>query len=73
MHQRSRVDDLDDGAELDGAATLVAHQLGGQQEECGANALSAARAEMLANVGDRADVRDGVAPELSLDGGEVLA
>src|SRR3954465_4282216 len=73
VHQRGGVYDLDHRSQLDGAAPFVAHQLRGKQKQRRTNALATAGAQMLSDLGDRADVRDGVTPEFTLYRGEVLA
>ena len=72
VNQRGGVNDLDHRAQPDGALAGVVHQLAGKQQKGRAQALAAARAKVLADFGDRPHARDGVAPELALDGGEIV-
>ena len=55
--------------ECDGAA----EGFGGEQQQQGADAFAAAGDEVAGDVGDDFDVRGGLAGELLLDGGEVVA
>ena len=67
------VDDFDDCAEFDGPAAFVVEELGGEQKQCWAQAFAAATAEVFTDLGDGGDAGDGVAAELALDGGKVVA
>ena len=67
------VEHLDDGAEADAGVAGAAEGLGGEQEEQGADAFAAAGDEVLRDVGDDFDFGGGLAGELLLDGGEVVA
>jgi len=64
---------LDDGAEADAGVAGTAEGFGGEEEQQGADALAAASDEVLGDVGDDGDVGGGLAGELPLDGGEVVA
>ena len=50
----------------------VVHQLAGQQQQGRTQALAAAGTKILADFRDGPHARDGVAPELALDGSEVV-
>ena len=67
------VEHLDDGAEADAGLTGAAEGLGGEQEESGADSFAAAGHEVGGDVGDDVDGRGGLAGELVLDGGEIVA
>ena len=73
MHQRGGMDDLHHRTQLDGAAPRVAKQLSGEQQQRRTNALAAAGAQILANIGDGAHRRHRVSPELALNGGQIFA
>ena len=51
----------------------AAESFGGEQQQQGADALAAAGDEVVGDVGDDFDVGGGLAGELLLDGGEVVA
>ena len=51
----------------------AAEGLGGEQEQQRADALAAAGDEVVGDVGDDVDGRGGLAGELVLDGGEIVA
>ncbi len=67
------VEHLDDGAETDAGVAGAAEGFGREEEQQGADALAAAGDEVLGDVGDDGDVGGGLAGELPLDGGEVVA
>ena len=67
------VEHLDDCAEADAGLAGAAEGFGGEQEEQWADALAAAGDEVAGDVGDDFDVGGGLAGELLLDGGEVVA
>ena len=66
------VDHLDDRAEADHALALVALGLGREQQEHWADALAAAVAEVVGDLGDGGDVGDGVAAEFALDRPQIV-
>ena len=66
------MDDLDYRRQLYRALALVTEQLGREQQQRRANSLSAAGAEVLANLCNRRNVRDRVASELVFDCGNVV-
>ena len=72
MDQGRGVDHLDDRAEADHALALIALRLGGEQQQRWADALAAALAQVVGDLGDGGDVRDGVAAELALDGAQIV-
>ena len=72
VHQGCGVNDLDHRAQPDRALTLVVEQLRGKQQQRRADSLAAARAQILANLGDRLHARDRVAAELVLQRDEVV-
>ena len=72
VNQRRGVDDLDHRAQTNRAAALVVEQLRGKQQQRRADSLAAAGAQVFADLGDRADVRDRVAPELVLKRDEIV-
>jgi len=67
MHQ------LDDRAQPDHAGAGIAQRAGSKQEKRRADALAAAAAQILGDLGDGVDGRDGVAAEFELDGHQVIA
>ena len=67
------VEHLDDGAEADARVGGAAEGFGGEQQQQRADALAAAGHEVVRDVGDDFDVGGGLAGELLLDGGEVVA
>jgi hypothetical protein len=71
--RRSGVNDLDDGREFDRSITLVAEQLGGEQQQRGTNSLAAARTKIFANLRDRSYIRNRVVSELIFDRDNVVA
>ena len=73
VNQRGGVDDLNHRRELDRARAFIAEELRGEQQQRGAYALAAAGAQVFADLGDGGDIRDGVLPELFLDGDNVVA
>ena len=66
------VNDFDDGGEFDRARTFVAEQFGRKQQKSGTDALAAAGAQVFTDFGDGGHVRDGILPELLLDGDNVV-
>ena len=67
------VEHLDDSAQANAALAGAAEGFGGEQEEKWADALAAAGDEVAGDVSDDFDVGGGLAGELLLDGGEVVA
>ena len=67
------MNDLHDGAQPDGPNPVVFHELGGHQQQGGAQALAAAFAQILADLGDDTDAGDRVAAELLLDGCQIVS
>src|SRR5208337_2994038 len=72
VNQGCGVDDFDHGSELDGALAGVIHQLAGEQQQCGTQALAAAGAKVFADFRNRVHAGNGVAAELALNGSEVV-
>ncbi len=72
VNQRRGVNDLDHGAQLDGALAGVVHQLAGEQQQGGAKAFAAAGAKVFADLRNCPHAGNRVAAELALDGGEVV-
>ncbi len=72
VHESCGVDDLDDGSEAHGSATLVVEQLGGEQKQSGAESLAATLTQVIANLGDGLNVGNTIAAELAFDGLQVL-
>jgi hypothetical protein len=72
VHQGRGMDDLNYGAEPDRALTLIVEQFCGQQQQCRADSLASAGAEVFANLGDGLNAGDGVATELALQRDEVV-
>ncbi len=72
VDQGGGVEHLDDGAEANAARGAVAKGFGGEQEEHGPDALSAAGHEIRGDVGDDFDIRCGLCGKLELDRFEVL-
>ena len=66
------MNDFDDRAQTNRAAPFVVEHLGRKKKQRGAQALAPTVAEVFADFRDGFDVRDGVPPELALNGGEVL-
>jgi len=56
----------------DCALAGVVHQLAGQKQEGRTKSLAAAGAKVLTDLCNRPNARHGVAPELALDGGEIV-
>ena len=67
MQEGSGVNQLDHGAELDGGGSAVSGQLGGEQEQRWAQALSAAGLEVLADGRDRVHGGDRFGGDLLFD------
>src|SRR5947209_5278996 len=64
MDQGSGVNDLHHRAQLDDAASAVIEELCREQQQRGTNALAAASAQIFADIGDGADIRNRIAAEL---------
>lgn len=73
MDERCGVDDFNYGAKANAALLIVRKKLGCQQQQSWPDALTAARTQVLADIGDGAHSGDGVTPELALNGGKVIA
>ncbi len=56
VHERGGVDELDDGRIQDGALALVAGQARGHQQDGGTDPFTAARLDVLADLGDQIDL-----------------
>ncbi len=72
VDQGCGVDDLDHGAQFDGALAGVVHQLAGKQEQRRTQTFAAAGAKIFADLGNGPHAGNGVASELALDGREVV-
>jgi hypothetical protein len=67
------MNDFHDRAEAYGAAFIVGKQLGCQKQQRRADSLAASGTQVLTNFSNGADARDGVAPELALNGCQIVA
>src|ERR1700744_370138 len=72
MDERGGVHHFDDGAEADGALAEEAHHVGGEQKNGWADALAAALAQILGDLGDGADAGGGVTAQFLLNGYEII-
>src|SRR5208282_1525573 len=72
VDERRRVDDLNDGRELYRALALVAEELGREQQQRWTDSLAPAGAQVLADLRNRGNVRDRIAPELFFDRDNVV-
>jgi hypothetical protein len=73
VNQRSGVNDFDHSAEANGRAVFAVKEFRGQQQQRRTQPLAAASAQVLADFGDDLDAGNRVAPELTLDGGKIVA
>src|SRR5205085_647383 len=73
VYQGGSVNDFNDRAQPDGAASLIIEEPRRKQQQSRAYAFAPAGAEILPNFRNGFDVRDCVAPELALDRGQVVA
>src|SRR6185312_6132996 len=73
MHQGRGVDNFNHRAKFHRPSSLIIEKFGGEQQKRGTNAFASATAQVFANFGNGGDVRNRVAAELALDGGEIVA
>jgi hypothetical protein len=72
MHQRSRVQHFHYGSKLDGAGLFVGKQFGCEQQEHRTYPLASARAQVLADIGDRAHTGHRIAAKFALNRRKVV-
>jgi hypothetical protein len=67
------MDNLHHGAQPHRAPFAMGKQLGSQQQQCRTKPFAAPGAQMLANIGNRSDGRNGIAAKFALYGRQVVA
>jgi hypothetical protein len=73
VHQGGGVDDFNDCAQADRAASLIIEESRRKQQQSGTYAFASAGAEIFANFRNGFDARNRVTPEFAFDGGQVVA